>query len=100
MKILKISIVLAALALFIFACTENKPANSSTADSNKPVTNSTAAPQPTAAADELAGAKKIFSDRCVRCHKEDGTGGVTDIEGTQIKAPNLTTDKMKNEPDA
>jgi mono/diheme cytochrome c family protein len=45
-------------------------------------------------------AKNIFIKTCVKCHKEDGTGGVTVFEDTTIKAPNFTSDKMKNEDDA
>ncbi|HEY0459775.1 MAG TPA: cytochrome c [Pyrinomonadaceae bacterium] len=105
MKILKLSLVFSALALFIFACSENKTANTNTNGSNKSnivVTNAdspTNAP-PTAATDELASAKKIYSEKCVRCHKEDGSGGETDIEGTKIKAPNFTSDRMKKKPDS
>ena len=51
-------------------------------------------------ADELAEAKKIYSEKCVRCHKEDGSGGKTEIDGVTIKAENLTTDKMIKEPDS
>ncbi len=103
MKILKFCLVLSAIAMFVFACSENKPTNSATnANANKPTANAntTATTQPTAAIDELAAAKKIYSDKCVRCHKEDGTGGKTEIDGVKINAENLTTDKMKNEPDS
>jgi len=101
MKILKLCLVLSAIGLFIFACSGNKPTNTSTANVNKPAANSNTPTntQPTAAVDELASAKKIFSEKCVRCHKEDGTGGETDIEGTKIKAPNFTSDRMKKETD-
>jgi mono/diheme cytochrome c family protein len=99
MKILKTSLILTAFALFIFACTENKTANTNTINNSNTVivANNT---QPAATIDELASAKNIFMKTCVKCHKEDGTGGVTVFEDTTIKAPNFTSDKMKNEDDA
>jgi len=102
MKILKFCLVLSAIALFVFACSENKTANSTTTatNTNTPGVNTTATTAPTAAVDELAAAKKVYADKCVRCHKEDGTGGKTEIDGLKINAENLTTDKMKNEPDS
>jgi mono/diheme cytochrome c family protein len=102
MKILQFCLVLAAVAMFIFACSENKTTNSNTtATTNKPAVNAnTTTTQPTVAVDELASAKKIYADKCVRCHKEDGTGGKTEIDGVKINAENLTSDKMKKEPDS
>jgi mono/diheme cytochrome c family protein len=102
MKIIKPMTVLSFAALFAFGCSDAKTTNT-TANSNKPVANSSPAAANSPAAtpvDELASAKKIYSEKCIRCHKEDGTGGVTDIDGVKIKAPNLTLDKYKNEPDS
>lgn len=95
MKFLKLSLVLSAIGLFIFACSENQPANTNTTNivvtnANKPATTA----QPTAPADVLADARKIYTDKCVKCHKEDGTGGKVTIEGKTINADNFTTDKM------
>lgn len=99
MKILKIGLILTAFALFIFACTENKTANTNTTSNSNTVIIANNG-QPAAGMDELASAKNIFIKTCVKCHKEDGTGGVTVFEDTTIKAPNFTSDKMKNEDDA
>lgn len=100
MKFLKFGFILSALTLFIFACAENKstpPASQANMPVNTTIVNMNA---PTdAKTDEISATKKIYTEKCVRCHKEDGTGGVTDIEGTKIKAPDLTTEKMKNEDD-
>lgn len=97
MKLTKIAIMIAAVALFALACskTETNTSTPNTAKSTPPVTAPTAAATP----DELAGAKKIFSEKCVGCHKENGTGGEKDIDGVKIKVPDLTSEKMKAEPD-
>lgn len=89
------------VAAFVFGCSVTTTTNT-TVSTNKPAANTPAAANSPAAtpADELASAKKIYSEKCVKCHKEDGTGGVTDIEGTKIKAPDLTLDKFKKEPDS
>ncbi len=106
MKILKLCLCLTVTGLFIFACSGNQTAtpnstNRAAANATSPANSAVnAAASPTAAPDELAAAKKIFLDKCVRCHKEDGTGGETNIDGTKIKAPNFTTDRMKKEPDS
>ena len=94
MKFFKLCLVCTALALFVFACSDNKPANTNSTNivvtnANKP-TNA----QPTAPADVLADARKTYTDKCVKCHKEDGTGGKVTIEDKTINADNFTTDKM------
>ena len=99
MKILKLCLCLSAIALFIFACTDTKPANTSSNNTSVSNVNKAVTPQATAPADELAATKKIYSEKCERCHKPDGTGGETDIEGKKIKAPNFTSDRMKKEID-
>jgi len=96
MKILKFCLLFSAIALFVFACSENKTANTTTANANKPAANTTATTQPTATVDELAETKKIYKDKCASCHKEDGSGGKVTIDGTTLNAENFTTDKMKN----
>jgi mono/diheme cytochrome c family protein len=102
MKILKFFLVFAAIALFVFACAENKTTNSATANANKPAanTNPAATAQPTAAADEFASTRKTYTEKCERCHRPDGTGGKTEIDGEKINAPNFTNDKMKSKPDS
>ncbi len=107
MKFFKLALISAALALFIIACTQNKTANVNVADNTAAVVNSNAGtmlPQPTATTavmdDELASARIIYSEICTNCHKENGTGGVSDIDGKKIKAPNFTSDRMKKDPDS
>lgn len=102
MKFIKIGIVFSVIGAFVFAC--NQPTttvNTNTVNnSNAAVVNTNANAQPTAAADEMAATRKIYKDMCAKCHKDDGSGGKTEIEGTTINAENLTSDKMKNMSDA
>lgn len=103
MKFIKIVLIFSAVFLFIIACSQTKTTNTNTANNTAIVvsnTNSNAAPQPTGAIDELASARKIYSEQCANCHKEDGTGGGIDIEGKKIKAPNFTSERQKKEPDS
>ncbi len=84
MKFIKFTLVLFSLALLIIACTETKTNNTNVV-TNTIVVNTTA--RPTAAPDEFAEARKIFSESCVGCHRANGEGGEKDFEGTKIKVP-------------
>ncbi|MGI9037023.1 MAG: c-type cytochrome [Pyrinomonadaceae bacterium] len=111
MKIFKLGLILSLLAVFIFACTQNAAtggnANVTTTNGTVIVSsspnvsyNSANTANAPSGNDELASAAKIYSEKCVKCHKEDGTGGETVIEGTRIKAPNFTSDKHKHDKDS
>ena len=100
MRLLKFGLLLLFVGLFVFACTETENTKTTPANGANKITNTEPIAQPTAAMDELASARKIYTEKCVRCHMEDGSGGKTEIEGTTINAENLTTEKMKKEPDA
>ncbi len=58
-----------------------------------------AMPESNPTLDELAEARNIFMEKCVRCHKEDGTGGKTYIDDIEIRVPNFRSERMKREPD-
>ena len=99
MIFLKTTVILSAFALFLFACGETPKNNVNTAANSPNVTsnsNPTAKTETTPPADDLASAREIYTISCSNCHKEDGTGGIVEIDGKTIKADNLTTDKMKN----
>lgn len=100
MKTLKISLILLTVALFVFACghTETNTTNTNTTSNAIVVANVN--PPPTAPADELAAARKNYAEDCVKCHKEDGIGGVSEIDGKKIKAPNFTSPRMIKDADA
>lgn len=95
MKILKLCLCLSAVALFIFACAENKMTNTTNSGATKTNTNSAANTPSNAQVNETADARKTYNQFCANCHKEDGTGGKKEIEGKTINAENLTTEKMK-----
>jgi mono/diheme cytochrome c family protein len=104
MRFYKTALLLLAISLFAFACSQSSTGNTYNANNTAIVTNSSnssnANTQTSAQTDELVSARKIYKESCVKCHKEDGTGGITDIDGTKIKAPNFTSDRLKKESDA
>lgn len=100
MKFFKFGLLSLSLGLFIFACSQNDTTKTTNVSNSANTVNSVPATQPTTAVDQFAAARKIYTEKCVRCHKEDGSGGKTDFDGTTINAENLTTDKQKKEPDS
>ncbi len=100
MKILKMTFVLTAFALFAIACNQTANNNATTNTTVKNDTNVTAKTEPTAQSDELVAARINYSDKCASCHKENGTGGKVEVEGKIHKADDLTTEKMKKMDDA
>jgi mono/diheme cytochrome c family protein len=92
MKLIKLFIVAAAIALFVVACGDSTSTNqtANTAGTQP----SPASPKATATAsatpaDELASARKDFSQVCAACHQEKGEGGTVKIEGKPLKVPSL-----------
>ncbi len=95
MNFLKLGLVFSGLMIFAVSCGQN-PTPTNTASTNKNASANTApANQTTPAADELASAKKIFSEKCILCHKENGEGGQVDIEGDKFKVPSFKDEKVK-----
>jgi mono/diheme cytochrome c family protein len=100
MKTIKLGLVSAALALFIIACNQTQTVNTNSPGNTAIVANANAAnTQLSTPTDELASARKIYSEKCVKCHKEDGTGGITQLEDRKIKAPDFTSDRKKKDKD-
>jgi mono/diheme cytochrome c family protein len=100
MKYFKLGLIFAAILVFA-ACTATTSTNTTagtnpTANTTAPVSNTNNAPP----VDELASAKKIYSEKCVKCHKEDGLGGQVDLDGTKIKVTSYKSDKAMNHDDA
>lgn len=97
MKFIKSIFIFTTLTLFVIACSENKTAKTNVADNPIIVTNTTA--QPTAAPDEFARSRKIYSESCVGCHREGGVGGEKDFEGKKLKVPNYQSKGAMNASD-
>lgn len=103
MNFLKLGLILTFFAVFVFACSRaensggNVSVNTQTAVNLTPVGNGSPS---LPAVDELASVRKIYAETCAGCHKENGIGGVSEIEGKRIKAPNFTSDRQKSEPDS
>ena len=100
---IKIFLIFAAVSLFIFACAENKTnpnlkANAADSAANNSAANAAAPPNPVM--NEIASGGELYSAKCARCHKEDGTGGKVVIDGKTLKADNLTTEHQKKMTDA
>lgn len=103
MNFLKIIAAVSFFSLFAFACAQagNFDSTTKTGTAVSANTAPAAAVQPaTAAVDDLASARKIYSESCVQCHKENGVGGISRIDGKNVKAPNFTSERQKGEPDS
>ena len=44
----------------------------------------------------MAQGRKLYTDNCAGCHKEDGRGGKIEIEGKSIDPDDLTSEKIKS----
>ena len=109
MKFFKAALILSCLALFIFACNQgtNTTNNAGTKPSANQTTQTVANTANTAnqtsttgtPVDEMAQAKTLYTQYCVKCHKEDGSGGISEVEGKKIKAANFASPGMKKESD-
>lgn len=91
MKTLKLALILCAAALA--ACSNAPNANNETAHTgNAAPPASTTTPRAAASAtpDQFAEARATYNTACVRCHKENGEGGLVELdEKTKVKVPSL-----------
>ena len=94
MKSIKFGLILTFLAFFVFACSQTV---NNSVTTNTPANN--VSRSPTATPDELAAARTIYADKCVKCHKEDGSGGISTQDGKKIKAADFKSDALKKESD-
>lgn len=107
MRFFKYGLILSAACLFVFACSQTKTntnsntitqnANGTSVSYETAPTNSAATNQ--AADPELAGARKIYAEKCVACHKENGEGGKFDQDGADFNVPTYKSDRAKNKSD-
>lgn len=98
MNFCKIGLISTAFALLIIACSQTSKVNTNAPANANTVVAASVNPEATPATiDDLASARKIYSEKCAKCHKEDGSGGVTQLEDGKIKAPNFTSERMKKD---
>ncbi len=98
MKLFKLLLCLTTVFLFIVACAkQSEITTQNTANKSVPKVEPIVT---TAPPDEFAASRKIYKDQnCVRCHKDDGSGGAIEIDGTKFKTPDLRSERMKNAKD-
>ena len=93
MKSLKIGLILLTAAFFAFACGQTRMTEVNIKNANNAVVvANTDSPPP--AINELAAARRHYSEMCIKCHKEGGFGGISEVDGKKIKAPNFTSERM------
>lgn len=51
------------------------------------------------AANESVATRTLFNENCAKCHGEDGAGGRVQVEGREIKVPNLTGEHARKPTD-
>ena len=91
MKIIKLALVTAAVALFVIACNNTTNTNQISGTNSQPTpaaSPSAATPAPTPA-DEFAALRPVYAEHCARCHKIDGEGGTVEVLGKKLKVPSL-----------
>jgi cytochrome c551 len=87
-------VLISTIAIFALACTDtaNNNQTSSLNTSSTPVA-AAATPATTAttpANDEFASARTTYNATCVRCHQENGEGGLVEMdEGAKLRVPSF-----------
>ena len=99
LKHLKLSMFVVFVAFFTPGCaTANKTVEVSKASDT--TTSPNVGSPPAATSDELAAAHVTYNATCVRCHKEDGSGGMVEFgEGETLTVPDLTSAHARTDPD-
>ncbi|MDQ1523912.1 MAG: Cytochrome oxidase, cbb3-type, subunit [Pyrinomonadaceae bacterium] len=102
MKHLKLALLLSAVAAFALACASTNTNTPQTGNTNTAATtNAPPAAPPAAPAGELAAARTTYNAACIRCHRENGEGGLTDIgDGGTLKVPSFKSGHGLNHTDA
>jgi cytochrome c6 len=117
MNFLKIGLLISALGLFVFACSQQANQGNNAANTNQIVvtnmaqqnmatptnpTSPVAAGNQNSAANNSATtttAAETFKTICAKCHKESGEGGEVTIDGKKLKTPNFKSERMKKDAD-
>ncbi|MGD9563899.1 MAG: cytochrome c [Pyrinomonadaceae bacterium] len=85
------SLLIIALSGLILACGQAVDTNAGR--NAAPTSSATPAAMPSA--DAMAQGRKLYTDNCAGCHREDGTGGKITIEGKTIDPDDLTSAKIR-----
>lgn len=90
---LKLSLSAFAVALFALACATNTNTSTESAPNTRRAANTNAAnanvAAPAASPDSLAAARTSYNNACIKCHKENGEGGVADVDGEKLRTPSF-----------
>jgi mono/diheme cytochrome c family protein len=98
---LKLTLIVLAVTLFAIACATATNTNTATVkNSNRTATVNATPAAPAATPDEFAAARSTFNTTCAKCHKENGEGGVADIEGEKLRVPSLKGHHAREHTDA
>ena len=89
-------LVLFVVVTLTIAIACNKPA---TDGSTQTPPSAAATPQTSGAADEFAATRLTFKEHCAKCHGDNAAGGRVQVEGREIKVPNLTGDHARKPTD-
>ena len=95
MKGFVIAFISSFAMLATFSCRSETARNATVVNSTLS-SPSAATPLPAATIDEFASGRKVYETSCQNCHREDGTGGLMEIEGKKIDPDDLTSDKIKS----
>lgn len=99
MRLVKLTVIFVFSLFLAVACTQTE----SGANPSPEAPAAPAAPAASAAPEtpsEVALGETKFKQYCTKCHKVDGTGGKVEIRGRTLNAENLTSEKMKKDPDS
>jgi mono/diheme cytochrome c family protein len=83
---LKLSLSAFAFLLFALACSSSTTTETVTNTSRAANANAAA---PAASPDSLAAARTTYNNSCIKCHKENGEGGVADVDGEKLRTPSF-----------
>lgn len=90
MKHLKLALALIAVTTFAVACTDTTNTNEASRTGTNATTPAATAPPATPTPDEFASARATYNASCIKCHKENGEGGLVELdEKTKLKVPSF-----------
>lgn len=97
---IKTVLILLTVAVFVVACTQSAPTpnvSNTAANASKAIEPPPAqkAPPP----DDVTIARNLYTTHCMTCHKDNGKGGKTTVDGKEINPDDITTAKQKAKSD-